>query len=173
MKHTALFFSRQKHALLWRGIECRPLSDLIYGHDAIYDRWCESNSTFISGCGSCLPPKHGLIFFSVIKMKRESVFQAALIRKLRSMPFVAEVIKNDADYIQGFPDLTVYLKNGKWAILECKREERASRQNNQEYYICLFGHYGFARFIQPENEEEVLHDLREYASRTCGEARAI
>lgn len=111
--------------------------------------------------------------FSVIKMKRESVFQAALVRKLRSMPFVVEVIKNDANCIQGFPDLTVYLKNGEWAILECKREERASRQKNQEYYIRLFDHYGFARFIQPENEEEVLHDLREYASRTCGEACTI
>lgn len=97
-------------------------------------------------------------------MKKESAFQASLIRKLRKEEYVIEVLKNDANYIQGIPDLSILLKNGKWAFLECKRYEDAVRQRNQEYYIRLFGRYGFARFVHPENEEEVLHDLREYAS---------
>lgn len=97
-------------------------------------------------------------------MKRESAFQARLIKKLLAMDCVANVIKNDANYIQGFPDLTVYLKNGKWALLENKRSEHATRQSNQEYYVNSMNECGFARFVCPKNEEEVLNDLRKYAS---------
>lgn len=95
---------------------------------------------------------------------RENAFQAKLVRKLRESDWVVEVIKNDASYIQGFPDLTVYLKNGKWALLECKKDKKASERPNQPYYILEMNKCGFARFIRPENMEEVLHDLREYAS---------
>ena len=94
-------------------------------------------------------------------MARESQFQAKLIRKLKEMFPGCIVLKNDANYIQGFPDLTILYKNQKWALLECKRESEAHKQPNQEYYVRKGDEMGFARFISPENEEEVLNDLQQ------------
>lgn len=94
-------------------------------------------------------------------MARESQFQAKLIQRLKTIFPGCIVLKNDANYIQGFPDLTVLYKNNKWALLECKREREARRQPNQEYYISKGAEMGFARFISPENEEEVLNDLQQ------------
>lgn len=93
-------------------------------------------------------------------MPRESQFQARLIRKLKSMFPGCFVLKNDVNYIQGFPDLTVLWRD-KWALLECKRESEAHKQPNQQYYIDRGNELSFARFISPENEEEVLHDLQQ------------
>ena len=67
-------------------------------------------------------------------MARESGFQARLIGRLKTMFPGCFVLKNDANYIQGFPDLTVLYKN-KWALLECKRGSEAHKQPNQQYYI--------------------------------------
>lgn len=90
---------------------------------------------------------------------KESVFQARLIKKLKDMFPGCVVLKNDPGYLQGFPDLTVFYKN-RWAVLECKQSAKSSRQPNQEYYISSLNEMSFGRFIFPENEEEVLHDLQ-------------
>ncbi len=90
---------------------------------------------------------------------KESGFQARLIRRLKEMFPGCIVMKNDSGYIQGIPDLTI-LFNDKWAMLECKQSEKASHQPNQEYYITKARSMSFARFIFPENEEEVLRDLQ-------------
>lgn len=96
-----------------------------------------------------------------IGMARESQFQARLIYRLKEMFPGCIVLKNDANYIQGFPDLTVLYRNQKWALLECKRSEDAPKRPNQQYFIDRGNEMGFARFISPENEEEVLHDLQQ------------
>ena len=92
--------------------------------------------------------------------KIESEFQANLKKKLTKMFPGCIILKNDPTYIQGIPDLTVLWKN-KWALLECKRESEARRRPNQIYYVNLGNQMSFARFIYPENEEEVLHDLQQ------------
>lgn len=89
---------------------------------------------------------------------RESGFQARLIRTLKERFPGCVVLKNDANYIQGIPDLTIFYKN-KWAMLECKRSENESHQPNQDYYVERMDGMSFARFIFPENMEEVLNDL--------------
>lgn len=70
------------------------------------------------------------------------------------------VMKNDSSYIQGIPDLLVLYKN-RWASLECKKSEKAKRQPNQEYYIRQMDEMSFARFVCPENKEEVLNELQQ------------
>ena len=93
-------------------------------------------------------------------MTKESKFQSRLIGRLRSMFPDCLILKNDPTYLQGIPDLTV-LWQDKWALLECKRESEAHKQPNQQYYIDRGNEMCFARFICPENEEEVLHDLQQ------------
>jgi hypothetical protein len=90
----------------------------------------------------------------------ESDFQAKLIRELKQMFPGCIVTKNDPNYIQGFPDLII-LYNDKWATLECKRNSRAKKQPNQDYYIGRMNEMSFSRFICPENKEEVLHELQQ------------
>lgn len=100
----------------------------------------------------------------------ERAFQRALIRKLKKMFPECMVLKNDANYIQGFPDLTVLAKGG-WAVLECKAHHNAPRQPNQEYYIDKLSKIGFARFICPENKEKELRELQLWFQRKNGGAK--
>lgn len=95
---------------------------------------------------------------SVNKLERD--FQSKLIKKLKEEFEGCVVLKNDSSYIQGIPDLLV-LFNDKWAMLECKRSSSASHRPNQEYYVDLLDKMSFSRFICPENEEEVLHELEQ------------
>ena len=90
----------------------------------------------------------------------ESKFQSRLIKRLRDMFPGCLVLKNDADYIQGIPDLTI-LHGKNWAILEDKASEDAKKRPNQKYYVDKANGMSFARFICPENEEEVLHELQQ------------
>ena len=90
---------------------------------------------------------------------KESKFQSNLKKKLRVMFPGCIVTKLDSGDIQGIPDLLV-LYNDKWATLENKKSEKASRQPNQEYYVEKMNEMSFSRFIYPENEEEVLNELK-------------
>lgn len=90
----------------------------------------------------------------------ESRFQSNLIKELKRMFPGCVVLKNDSGYIQGIPDLLV-LYNNRWGSLECKRNARAPKQPNQEYYVGRMNEMSFSRFICPENKEEVLNDLQQ------------
>lgn len=93
-------------------------------------------------------------------MKRENQYQSQLIKKLKDRFPGCIVLKNDPNYIQGIPDLTV-LYNKKWALLETKREEKAQKRPNQEYYISKAKEMSYGTFVYPENEEEVFRDLQQ------------
>lgn len=90
----------------------------------------------------------------------ESKFQGNLIKDIKGMFPDCIVLKNDHDYIQGIPDLLILYKN-KWASLECKRGLSAKRQPNQQYYINKMNRMSFARFICPENKEDILNELQQ------------
>ena len=89
----------------------------------------------------------------------ENKFQANLIKELKKIFPGCIVMKNDSSYIQGIPDLLVLYKS-KWASLECKKSLNASKRPNQEYYVGLMDKMSFARFICPENKDEVLSELK-------------
>lgn len=89
----------------------------------------------------------------------ESKFQANLIKKLKNLFPNCIVMKNDPTYIQGIPDLIV-IYGDKWASLECKKSANARHQPNQDYYVAKLDEMSFCRFIFPENEEEVLKELK-------------
>ena len=93
-------------------------------------------------------------------MIKESKFQANLVKRLKSEFPGCVILKNDENYIQGFPDLTILYKD-KWAVLESKRFETASHRPNQDYYVNLLDSMSFSKFVYPENEEEVIDGLRE------------
>lgn len=90
---------------------------------------------------------------------RENEFQARLIKKIKHRFPGCIVLKNDPNYVQGIPDLTV-LYGKRWAALECKRKRTASVRPNQKYYIHKMNEMSYARFVCPENEEEVLDGLQ-------------
>lgn len=89
----------------------------------------------------------------------ESGFQDKLRDTLKELFPGCMIFK--MDQIQGIPDLLVLYKN-KWATLENKKSEKATRRPNQEYYVDRMNKMSFSRFIYPENKDEVLNDLKAY-----------
>lgn len=92
---------------------------------------------------------------------KENKFQSNLIREIKERFDGCIVLKNDANYIQGIPDLTV-MHHDKWAMLECKKSADEKHQPNQDYYVEHLDDMSFARFIFPENKEDVLNAMEEF-----------
>lgn len=88
----------------------------------------------------------------------ESQFQASLIKSIKNRFPGCVVLKNDATYIQGFPDLLVLYKN-TWACLEVKKSKSASHRPNQDYWVNRLNKMSYAKFIWPEIKKEVLDDM--------------
>ena len=93
--------------------------------------------------------------------KLENAFQAKLIKEIKSTFDGCIVTKMDPNHIQGIPDLLVLHKD-KWATLECKKDARAKKRPNQEYYVDKMNEMSFSRFVCPENKEDVLNELKTY-----------
>lgn len=92
--------------------------------------------------------------------KKESQFQRELIKEIKETFPGCVVLKNDPNYIQGMPDLTI-LHGDRWAVLEVKRDKGAHHQPNQDYYVGMLDDMSFSSFVYPENKEEVLHGLQQ------------
>ena len=90
--------------------------------------------------------------------KREGKFQHDLIKEIKNRFPGCYVLKNDAGYLQGVPDLLV-LFGDKWATLECKRSEHEKHRPNQDYHVQQMNDMSFSSFIFPENKEEVLNEM--------------
>ena len=92
-------------------------------------------------------------------MAKESDFQGKLIEEIKEEFKGCIVLKNDPNYIQGFPDLTILYKD-RWATLECKRGRNAKHRPNQDYYVEMCNGMSYSSFIFPENKEAILDELR-------------
>lgn len=93
------------------------------------------------------------------RQKSESLWKSELIKKIETMFPGAYVLKNDPSSYQGIPDITILWKD-KWATLETKRSSIAKKQPNQEHYVNDMNKLSFSAFIYPENEREVLDELK-------------
>ena len=94
-------------------------------------------------------------------MKKENEFQPIVIKELYKRFPITIVLKNDEQYCQGFPDLSVVI-GSKVFFLECKKSANEPFRPNQKYYIDFVNSAGgFARMICPENKEEVFHELEQ------------
>jgi hypothetical protein len=91
--------------------------------------------------------------------KLESDFKGKLYKEIRERFPGSEVLPNDANYLQGIPDATVYFPNGRYFLLEGKREKNSKRRPNQEYYVNESPLSNNAMFVSPENKDEVLAEL--------------
>lgn len=95
--------------------------------------------------------------------KLESNFQRELKKELKARYPGCFVLKNDPSMNQGIPDLTILYKD-KWACLEVKKSEavaktKSGKQPNQDIKIDILDSMSYAKFIYPENKEDVLNEL--------------
>ena len=94
-------------------------------------------------------------------MALEVKFRDSLIAEIEDRFPGSVVLKNDPEFFQGIPDLTVLFPGGCWAMLECKRSADAKHRPNQDYYVSMFDDMFYASFIFPENKDEVLDELQQ------------
>lgn len=94
----------------------------------------------------------------------EGKYKTELIKKIKKLLPGCVVLKNDAEYLQGIPDLVILYKD-TWAMIEVKASRRSLVQPNQVHYITKLDEMSFAAIIYPENEEDILNDLQ-YALRS-------
>lgn len=92
--------------------------------------------------------------------KIESRFKTELVKELKDLFPGCMVMHLDPTEIQGIPDLLILYKD-KWAVLEGKKNSKASHRPNQDYYVDKMNDMSYAAFIYPENKEEVLHELQQ------------
>ena len=88
----------------------------------------------------------------------ENKFKQKLVGEIRERLPGCIVMHMDPNEIQGIPDLLI-LYQDKWAALEGKKSKNESHRPNQDYYVEKMDKMSFARFIYPENKEEVLDEL--------------
>ena len=92
----------------------------------------------------------------------EATFRTKFINKMKKLSPDIFVEFADPSKVNGIPDLIIFCKD-KHARIETKRSKNASKRLHQEYYISLFNSYGvYSTFLTPENEEEVINELRRY-----------
>lgn len=97
-----------------------------------------------------------------MRKKLESPFQSRFIKRLeREFPGCL-ILKNDANYRQGIPDLLM-LWEDCWAIFEVKRAKPTKPSDfepNQEWYLDKLDSMSFAACVYPENEKEIVDALQ-------------
>lgn len=91
------------------------------------------------------------------RSSREGGFQDKLRKEIETKLPGWVVLKQES--LQGYPDL-LCMKGEKCFCLECKKSKTSPHQPNQDTYVDkINSDGGFARFIYPENKQEVLNEI--------------
>lgn len=91
----------------------------------------------------------------------EREFQAKVISELKERYKGCVIIKNDANYIQGFPDLLILYRD-TWIALEVKQSANAHYQPNQKWWLECLSTMSLATTIYPENKDIVFNAIDNY-----------
>ena len=93
---------------------------------------------------------------------KEKEFEKKTVDEIKELLPGCRIIKGNSSLIQGISDRCVLYKS-KYAYLEIKISESASKRPNQDYYLEEARSDGaFGAFIYPENKENVLKELVNY-----------
>ena len=76
----------------------------------------------------------------------ESEYQAKLIKRIEQVLPGCLIVKNDPNYMQGIPDLTIFY-GPRWALLEVKASEKSRERPNQRYYVEKWAEVTFCSFV--------------------------
>ena len=90
----------------------------------------------------------------------ENRFKTKLVNEIKEKFPGCLTFHLDPSEHQGIPDLLILYKN-KWAALEGKKSINASHRPNQDYWVGQMNEMSFAKFISPENKEDILNELQQ------------
>lgn len=93
-------------------------------------------------------------------MAREAEFQKKIIRWLRSKGAFVWKCHQNATTRAGVADLFL-CKEGFYAWLEVKKAKNSPVRPGQKQFIEKMNKWSYARFVYPENWEEVKEELKE------------
>lgn len=88
----------------------------------------------------------------------ERQFQAKLVKELKAHGFTVWKNQQNATTELARPDLLI-LKGRFWGCLEVKKNRLAPYRPLQYEKVQKYNEMSYARFIYPENAEEVLEEL--------------
>lgn len=94
----------------------------------------------------------------------EGRFKSKFIKNLEETFPDCIVTKLEADFKAGIPDILI-VRGKRWATLEAKASKAdvtKPRQNKdaQDYYVGKMNKMSFSSYVYPENEQEVLNELK-------------
>ncbi len=93
-------------------------------------------------------------------MAKESDFQKTVIKWLRSKGCVVIKYQQNATTRASIPDI-IFLKEGFWGALECKRSKTAKFQPGQKEMVAKMDEMSWAKITYPENWSSVRKELEE------------
>lgn len=92
---------------------------------------------------------------------KESNIQSDIIKRLKGMGCVVIKYEQNATTLKGFPDI-MFMKGPFWGALEVKTSKKAHKQPGQQDWIDKLNEMSYAKFIYPENKEEILNEIKEF-----------
>ena len=92
-------------------------------------------------------------------MPLESKFQKEFKERLMRVFPDAIILKGNSADRQGLPDL-ILLNGDKWASLEIKRDHKARKQPNQDWYVEKLNGMSYAAIVDPDNADEVIFEIQ-------------
>ncbi len=90
----------------------------------------------------------------------EAKFQAEVVKWLKKQG--CEVFKmNPGPGVPSSTEDLLFLVDGFWGFLECKKSKNASHRPGQDKTVERHNQMSYSRFTWPENWEEVKKELKE------------